>query len=214
MAHALSALLSAKSMQPYGSLVIFTYLFGSLSLAGTIALWYRARNNHRDEELRPEDKRDQERVIFFRPVDPEKKTKDYTERRKFARLEVDNLTFKQRPRFRVETMDNARPTYDCRLRNLGLGGVQFELGPKAHVPLIAQMEISLPGSQPVEVCAKIVWYRSVQTKRKSYGACFLTIDKTARKILDLYLAQNLHSHKADINFGQSASQNNALKEDF
>ncbi len=194
----LSGLLPVASPAPYGFLSIFTYLFGSLFLMCVVALGYKTESKRKNEKLFLVDEKDQEPIIF-KATELEKKTKSSIERRRFSRLEVDNLGFKQRPRFNVETIDNPRPDHSCRLRNLSLGGVRFELGPRVHVPLIAQMKISLPKKQAVEVCAKIVWYRSVRIKRKTYGACFLTIDEADRKILDSYLARDLHPEKRNAN---------------
>ena len=194
----LSSLVPVTSPAPYGFLVIFTYLFGSLFLVSVVALGYKTESKRKNEKLFFVDEKDQEQIIF-KATESEKKTKASIERRRLPRLEVDNLGFKGRPRLSAETIDNPRPDYSCRLRNLSLGGVRFELGPRVHVPLIAQMKISLPKKQAIEVCAKIVWYRSVQAKRKTYGACFLTINEADRKILDSYLARNLHPEKRNAN---------------
>jgi len=194
----LSGLLPVTSPPPYGVLVIFTYLFGSLFLMCVITLWYKTESKRKNEKSSLVEEEDQKPIIF-KTTELEKKKKSSIERRRLPRLEVDNLGFKQRPRFSVETMGNPRPDYSCRLRDLSLGGVRFELGPRVHVPLIAQMKISLPKKQAVEVCAKIVWYRSIRAKRKTYGACFLTINEADRKILDSYLALNLHPEKRNAN---------------
>ena len=190
----LSDPLPVTSSAHYGFLAIFTYLSGSFLLVCVVALWYKTESKRKNEKLSLVDEKDQEQIIF-KAIEPKKKTKSSIERRRFPRLKVDSLSFKQRPRFSVETIDNPKPDYSCRLRNLSLGGVRFELGPRVHVPLIAQMKISLPKKQVVEVCAKIMWYRSVRAKRKAYGVCFLTINEADRKILDSYLARNLHPEK-------------------
>jgi len=187
--------LSLKSYLPTtgqvypGFSAVISYLFITFSLISIVAYSYKAQARRQQD-------------VFYLGENPKRapleehkpEEKAIEERRRFPRLEIDELLVNTRPGFKIETLDNITPHHECRLRNISMGGVSFELGPRVHAPLIIQMEISLPNKSPIDVCGKIVWHQSSSKKKKIYGACFITVNQYGIDNLNSYVSQNLKNN--------------------
>lgn len=190
--------LSAQTVRKFCSLLeftpVFAYLLGSLSLIGAMSFWYAVRNNGRGSKLLVPPKKNNWQKTAGAEEEIKIKPKAVRQRRKFHRLEMEDIAISQKPKIKIETSDEIKANYNCRLKNLGLGGLCFELRPHINVPLIMQLELELPKRQLIEICARVAWQKSVASNRRLYGANFLAIGYEARENLRSYLEMNFKNN--------------------
>lgn len=177
-----------------GCRTVFVYMIASMSALGMMGVWYRRKSEQAKERLSAENT-----VKRFVPQKagraadpkPESDEKKYEERRKFPRLEMADVSFRQQPRFKIEPAADMRQKQTCFLKNLSLSGACFEVDTNERISAIIQVDIILPQEHLLEICARIVWKKEIKLNRNMYGIDFLTIDRDSRNNLKQYLTRNL-----------------------